>query len=233
MSWKDTIASALRPQPRGDEMNEFERVTREVAEVLNEAEPAMRAEVRARYVGNLLRLDLLTRPTRRPVERSIMISMSADASGGLWVPTPAGLGPLKDHDPETLRTYLVTFFTSPTFVATVGHYRQRNEEPIDAWLKKVDYRKVDLSDAAFLVQGEEQDKLVRAYDASNFSDPIDVVAEPLEPVGNFRPYSPATTYAMFDAGGFVLRVVRHAAAPGGKVHVTGVPRGDLDWLADG
>ena len=229
MSWRDSLAAALRAPPHISEPNPYERVAREVAEVVNAEVQAMHVEVRSRVVGNRLRLDLLTWPTRRPAERSILISMSVDASNTMWVPTPSGLGQLNDKDPETLRDYLVDLFKSLNFLAAAEHYRSRNDEPVEAWLKLADHRKVVLSDVALLVRGSEQDKLVVAYNNEDFEREVEIIADLIQPVANFRPYSPSASYAMLDSCGFVLRVTRHEPDGRGGVRVVGVPRGDLDW----
>lgn len=229
MSWRDSLTAALRVPPHISEPNPYERVAREVAEVVNAAVPAMHVEVRSRSIGNQLRIDLLTWPIRRPAERSILISMSLDASDVLLVPSGTGLTPLKDKDPETLRGYLVQLFSSSNFLATAEHYRSRNEEPIEAWLKQLDYRKWDLADVALLIRGLEQDKLVGAYSREDFTNEVELAAELFAPVGNFRPYTPSASYAMLDSCGFVLRVTRHEPDGRGGVRVVGVPRGDLDW----
>ncbi|MCK6521867.1 hypothetical protein L6R49_10550, partial [Myxococcota bacterium] len=175
MSWRDSLTAALRASPRTSEPNPYERVAREVAEVVNATMPAMHVEVRSRFVGNRLRLDLLTWPTRRPAERSILISMSLDSNGVPLVPSGVELTHLKDKDPETLRAYLVELFSSSGFIAAAEHYRARNDEPIEAWLKLSDHRKVVLSDVALLVCGGEQDKLVAAYEREELEREVEII----------------------------------------------------------
>lgn len=228
-NWKNSIADALRPTQPPGAVSEYEGVVREVTDFVNQSDRAFRAEVRSRYIGNLQRIDVLTHPRRLPVERSIMLSISISASGDVMVPENGGLGHLKDASPDGLRKYLVDFFTSENFVATVAHYRRRNEEPVQGWLKRLHYRKVDLADVGILTSADQQDKLVGAYDGSNFTDKIEIVATLMTPVGNFRSYNDATQYAMLDSGGFVLRVVRHESAGIDSVRIVGVPLADVDW----
>lgn len=231
MSWRDSLTAALRAPPHTSEPNPYERVAREVADVVNAAVHAMNVEVRSRIVGNRLRLDLLTWPARRPAERSILLSMSLDPNDVLWVPSGVELTPLKDKDPETLRGYLIALFSSANFLATAEHYRSRNDEPVEAWLKSTDQRKVVLADVALLVGGGEQDKLVAAYNSETFDREVEIIADLIQPVANFRPYTPEASYATLDSGGFLVRVRHHEPNGQGGVRVFGTPRADVDWRA--
>lgn len=227
--WKDALSAALAPTPPAGEMNDYERVAREVVEFVNQRDQSFRMEVRSRFVGSNQRLDIICFPRRRPVERSVMLNISVAAGGVVWVPVAGNMGQLKDKSPETLRDYLVETISSEHFVAAIGIYRQRNEEPVEGWLKKVDYRKVDLADVSLLVSPMEQDKLVFAYEQADFASEVEVMAELATPVGNFRPYSATTPYAMLDSGGFVLQITRHSPVGVDAIRVAGVPRAELDW----
>ncbi len=228
-SWQDTLAAALAPTPHPGSMNDYERVTREVVDFVNQKDDSFRMDVRSRFVGNNQRIDIISYPRRRPVERSAIISMSVSTGGVVWVPIAGNMGQLVDKSPETLRQYLVEQISSENFIATVGIYRQRNAEPVEGWLKKLDYRKVDLADVALLAVSPEQDKLVAAFESSNFTEEVEITADLVTPVGNFRSYNPTSTYTMLDSGGFVLRVVKHAPVGATGVRIRGVLRGDLDW----
>jgi hypothetical protein len=227
-NWQQAITDALHSNPLSDELNSYEQVTREVTAFVNQTDPAFRLEVRSWYVGNLLRLDVLSFPTRRPAERSIMLSMSYDVTGGMWVPTSAGLGALKDPSPEGLRSYLVEFFVSQNFRETAKHYRKRNAESVDAWLKRFNNPKIDLGDVALVISGTEQDKLVRAYAAMNFTDEVSVVADIATPIGNFRPFDTALDYAILESCGFVMHLTRRPEVESGRLKIVGVPRQGVD-----
>lgn len=230
-NWQQAITDALLSNPLSNALNSHEQVTREVTAFVNQTDPAFRLEVRSWYVGNLLRLDVLSFPTRRPAERSILLSMSYDVAGGMWVPTAAGLGVLKDPSPEGLRTYLVEFFVSQNFRETVKHYRRRNAESVDAWLKRFNNPKIDLGDVALVVSGFEQDKLVQAYSNLDFTSEVVVVADIATPIGNFRPFDQALDYAMLESGGFVMHLIRRPEIEFGRLKIIGVPVRDVDWMS--
>lgn len=219
--WKKAIADALRPPTPTGPLNPYEVVVREVTAFINESEPAMRAEVSVQYVGNLQRIDISTYPRRHPSERSIMYLVSITGTGEVLVPTPAGLGHLTDPSPDSLRAKLVEFFTSENFIQTLSHYRQRDQEPVQGWLKRLRQRKTDLADVALLIEPAHQELLVSTWEKSDYTSEISIEAEILTPVANFRPYSDLTDYSTLDSEGIWLDV-RGREKKGERLQVFGV-----------
>jgi hypothetical protein len=226
--WKKEIAAALTLVGNAEATTTaHEQVVVEVLDEINK-QPFFRAVHRTQYVGNLLRLDISTFPRRIPAERSILIPIAVSAAGFVSVPSPAGIGNLTDPSPEALRQYLVAFVRSENFRALVQHYRERYSEPVQAWLKHIHYRRVDLMDQALVLDGDQQDVLVNAFEAHSIEE-LEVVGTLLDPYGKFKAYDANASYRMLDSGGFILENVKHRPEGKQMLRIRGTMKFDLDW----
>ena len=229
--WKQAIANAVEDTSSGANptpSSPYETVLKEVLDEFNEQAKFARFEWRRRVVGNLLHLTVMTSPRRLPAERSLMLTVGITDSY-VSLPTPAGMGYLKTPTPESFRAYLIEFFTSDNFKTTLRHYRVRNGEPVQGWLKEGHYRSVNRGDQCLELDALEQEKLAKAFEDKS-DDRVTISARLLDPFGNFKAYDPDGDYKMLESGGFVLQDITHALS-GGVLTVEGVPLLELDWMS--
>lgn len=220
--WKSRFIQGISPHVAASNyVLECEAAVDEFIKFANANQNIWRAQAKSTARGNLTRIDIATYPRRAPAELTIMVPIAVYSDGYVMVTSPAGMGRLNDSTPEGLKGYLTDLFTGDGFQATNEDYRRRNSIDTHAWLKCISLSQVDMRDLCLIVSSSDQDRIADAFEMKS-AEPIELVADLLEPIGNFKPNSASTAYRWLNSGGYILHISGdHKLVEPGRLRVVG------------
>jgi hypothetical protein len=210
---KETLARVDPHRDGIDTRDVFVRVLDEFKAALEAEKPFVR--VRIERGGHPQMLHLITYPTCRRDERTVMLSLWRD-QGTMRV----GGEDAVFSSPQELEKYLITFLEKTAFPLTLAWYEKRCTEDVDAFLRiRIDdfaVTSLNPRDVLVVVRASDQWKLATAVPGTELK--MVVKQEKLPTTGS---YDERAHYPYLSSSGFVMRIGEHRRTTDAEIELTG------------